>query len=1044
MSSLNPQDNPSGYWRSLNELADTAEFRAFVESEFPAIEGPVPVSRRKWLQLMSASLALAGVGGCRWEKEEILPFAKRPAERVPGRPQQFATAMDLAGSAEGLLVTCVDGRPIKIEGNPAHPGSNGATTPLAQAALLELYDPQRSQGVRKRSGEKDFARTWDSFTSWAGPHFEEFTSTDGAGFRVLAEADSSPTLAALRADLLKLYPNAQWHEFEPISRENERDGARLALGQPVRTHLALDAADVIVCLDDDLLGSHSASIRYARDFAAGREPESGRMNRLYAVESSYSITGAAADHRLALRSGQIAAVVAGIEGVLSGSGESAGFTPEAAHFLEAMIADLKEHAGSSVVTAGAGQPAEVHAAIRRINALLKNVGKTVTYTVDPDPERPSHVESIGSLAVAMAAGEVNTLLIIGGNPVYDAPADVDFAAALAKVPTTIHLSTYRNETTAACTWQLARCHPLESWGDARSYDGTYTVVQPLVAPLFDGRSAIEVLGMILSTSPAESSSLISMSFSSLRSGPGMATWPDAMALVRQTFEQITGEIGIEDVGGLWRKTLHDGLLEGSRWPAAELAADGASGSLGSLAGAAAGDYEIVFCRDASVYDGRFAENGWLQEMPDPITRLTWDNAAVISPATAESLGVKDGSIVKLGLAGREIEIPVCILPGVATGTLAVSLGYGRTAAGFVGDGVGVDVYKLRTTGALGFAGGVSVEPTGRKIELATTQDHFAIDTAGMNARQKRVGSLVQEATLGRFEEFAGLSPEEREHVDVSGHEIHHPPLVSLWEEPPFGEADHRWAMSIDLSKCIGCGACVVSCQAENNIPVVGREQIINGRQMHWIRVDRYFRGDPADPEVVLQPVACHHCEMAPCEQVCPVAATVHSEEGLNDMAYNRCVGTRYCANNCPYKVRRFNYFNYHKDLKDPASEVAKLKYNPEVTVRSRGVMEKCSYCVQRIQAVKIEAKNARRPIADGEIKTACQQVCPTGAIVFGDLGPPGQKPEEQSKVRQAHEAVRSYAMLAALNIKPRTAYLARIRNPNPALEKEAHSNEPHS
>ena len=643
--------------------------------------------------------------------------------------------------------------------------------------------------------------------------------------------------------------------------------------------------------------------------------------------------------------------------------------------------------------------------VRRINAALGNVGKTVEYFASA--LRPSHVEAIGTLVERIRAGEVATLVLLGGNPAYNAPADLGFAEALGKVETTVHLGLYRNETARACEWHVPAAHWLESWGDARGYDGTYSVVQPLVAPLYNGRTAVELVAGILGDES-----------------------PDGEKLVRATFAKVAAGRQSEE---LWRETLHDGLLPQSGYPTVE---PEPADELPEAAGLGGGELEIVFRSDHSVDDGRFANNGWLQEMPDPVTRLTWDNAALLSPATAEKLGVEDGTVVKLTYRGRGLEVPAYVLPGQAADCVAVSLGYGRTAAGHVGgltdEGigpVGADAYRIRTSGAMHFDTGVSIEPTARQVELATTQDHFAIDRVGAKARRERVPVLVQEASIERFQQYQSLSPEEREHEDLAGHHGHHPPLVSLWKEHEF--PGHRWGMSIDLSKCIGCSACVVACQAENNVPVVGKDRVLEGREMHWLRVDRYFRGDQDDPELAVQPVACQQCEMAPCEQVCPVAATVHTKEGLNDMVYNRCIGTRYCANNCPYKVRRFNYFAYHQEVEDPTGEVAKMKFNPEVTVRSRGVMEKCSYCVQRIQAAKIDAKNRREPVADGAIQTACQQACPTQAIRFGDLA------DTQSRVYQAHASVRAYMMLAELNVKPRTAYLAKIRNPNPELTGES-------
>lgn len=1009
MSSLDRQHTHNDvWWRGLDEQAAAPHVRAFLEADFPTESASSGVNRRRWMQLMGASLALAAAGGCRWKEQEILPFAERPEGRVPGKTEQFATAMPLGDTVLGLEVTCVDGRPIKIDGNPRHPQSLGASDVFAQAALLEMYDPDRSRSLLLRGGEKSQDRTWKQFAEMCQTQFRQLHEAGGSGFRVLAEANSSPTLAALRSRLLEALPKARWFEYEPLGDDNERAGAILAFGQPLRTHLKLDRARVIVCLDADPLGSHPAAVRYARDFAAGRQPESGRISRLYVVESGVSLTGTSADHRLALRFREIMDFAARLHSELIGNKTPSKSTEP---FLRAVVDDLlaRENRGRSIVCAGPSQPPEVHAAVHRINAMLGNVGEkgTIAYTQVSDPKRLLHVEAIRALVDEMNKGEVSTLLILGGNPVYNVPADLAFGEALKRVETSIHLSIYRDETSRCCAWHLPRAHFLESWGDGRSYDGTYSVIQPMIAPLCNGRSAIEVLSMLL-PNDAEDAKL------------------SPEELVQKTYrEQIVGKSGVS-----WRRVLSDGFLAESCWPTL----NGAEVSIQNSAALdreitksrnpspAAREIELHFRRDRSVYDGRFANNSWLQELPDPITRLTWGGAALIGPATAERLGVKSEDLVVLKLGERHVRIPICVLPGQASGTVELPLGYGRWAAGKVGgdapdvEPVGVDVYPLRRSATMYIANGATLEPTGETYRLAGTQNHDLMDAVGREATQARAKTLIRQATLEQYQK----------HPDFGEHGDEHPALKSLWEERKY--EGHRWGMSIDLSKCIGCAACVVACQAENNIPVVGREQVIKGREMHWLRVDRYFRGEPGNPEVAYQPLPCQQCEMAPCEQVCPVAATVHSHEGLNDMVYNRCVGIRYCANNCPYKVRHFNFFNYHKEFENPENEIAKMKYNPQVTVRSRGVMEKCTYCVQRIQAAKIAAKSTGEAIRDGQIKTACQQVCPTGAIVFGDLA------DEKSAVGRLHRSDRAYAILAELNTKPRTLYMARIRNPNPALE----------
>ena len=1048
-------------WRNLAELADEPGLRSYLDAEFPAASDPGGVSRRRWLQWMGASLALAGVSGCRWKQDEILPMVSQPANRLPGQTQRFATARDVAGSAVGLLVTSVDGRPIKIEGNPKHPQSVGATSAQSQASILELYDPDRSNAVVQPSGTERIEHDWPRFLEFLRPRLAEWTKSQGNGLAVLSEASSSPTRAALRDRLLKAYPQVRWYEYEPVSRDNEREGAKLVFGQPYRTQLALDKARVIVCLDADRLGNHPAAVRYARDFAKGRDPAAGPMNRLYVAEPCFTITGSVADHRLPWRCNDIAwlakwlhaAIIAGPEvleksedaAVASKAGATAGLSssaepsadaaragkvpaqptsekPDAVAFLRVIATDLKAHGAHGVVVAGPRQPPEVHALVHEINAALGNVGTVVAYTADPEPARPNHVTAMRSLVADMRAGKIKTLVILGGNPVYDAPADLKFGEALGKVADRIHLGLYENETSRLCTWHLPENHYLESWGDARAFDGTYSIVQPLISPLYASRTAIELLAMLTGRETV---------------GP--------RELVHETFQQIAGT-GWEEK---WEASVESGLLAGSAWPTTTPKlirhtrnADRESTSFAEMLFApwrlipqsdapptgkpTPQNLELVFYPDASVYDGRWANNSWLQEMPDPMTKLAWDNAVLIAPATAETLGVNHGTLVRLRLGDREVELPAYLMPGQATGSLAVFLGYGRTAAGKVGGSVeppipsiGVDVYPLRTTKALDFALGVTLTPTGKAYPLAAMRDQRTTDEAGRDAREGRIDELVREFTLAEYEEKSKHDPHFARAAD------HHPANHALWEGPKYD--GRRWGLTIDLSKCIGCGTCIVACQAENNIPVVGKERILQGREMHWVRLDRYYRGSTENPRMVHQVVGCQQCENAPCEQVCPVAATVHSKEGLNDMVYNRCVGTRYCSNNCPYKVRRFNFFNYRKDLEQPENEVLKMVLNPEVTVRSRGVMEKCTYCVQRIQAAKIEAKNERRPIPDGAIQTACQQACPAGAIVFGDLEARDDA-GRPSLVAQSRQSPRAYEILAELNTQPRTCYLARIRN----------------
>jgi len=1021
MSPVEKRGKESPYWRSLRELADSPEYREALEREFPegAVDRPGAFSRRGFLQLLGASVALAGFSGCRWPEDKIVPYARRPAGRAPGKPVSFATALERRCAKRGLLVTSYDGRPVKVEGNPGDPVSRGGTDVFDQASILDLYDPDRSKGLLRREGSQRLTPGWKEFLDWSREHFAGLRRRRGAGLAVLCEPTGSECVAALRARLADHFPEARWFEYDPLSRDAEREGAAIAFGAPYRMHwnllgnVAVDGA--VAAIGADLFGDHPAALGMTRDFARARRSNQGPTNRLYVVESAPTITGGMADHRLPVRPSEmglfalaLAAELAARHDITAPEEARAALRPFAGHpfpkeFLAAIAEDLASHRGRSPVAAGHHLPAEAHAAIHLINELLgNNNGNTVTATAGRDRERPAHIDAIRSLAGMIRAGEVKTLLILGGNPAYDAPADLDFASLLAEVDTTIHLSESRNETSTICGWHLPEAHAFESWDLGRAYDGTVLATQPLIDPLYGGKTAAEVLAWIVEGRMVKSHDIAKET--ARRWAPAGADFPS-----------------------FWNDLLRTGVLSKSAWPRERpnLRIGETVRAIGRLAAAERGTGagpELLFVCDRSMEDGRHANNAWLQELPDPITKLTWDNAALLSPATAKRLGVETEEMIRIRRAGREMEIAACVLPGMAPDTIALPLGYGRVAAGRVGEGVGFDTYRLRTSDAFYEAGAAEAAKTGRKHPLALTQDHHHIDTKGMDEREKRTRVLVRQADVEEFRK----DPKRAVHG-----ESHHPPLVSLWKEHSY--EGHSWGMAIDLSVCTGCNACVIACQAENNIPVVGKEQVRNQREMHWIRVDRYYRGEPENPEMVHQPVACVHCENAPCEQVCPVAATVHSSEGLNTMVYNRCIGTRYCSNNCPYKVRRFNFFNYHKKL-EPTEKMA---FNPEVTVRSRGVMEKCTYCVQRIEAVKIEAKNEKRPIRDGEITPACAQACPAEAIVFGDLSDP------KSRVARLHAQARAYTMLAELNVKPHTAYLARIGNKNRRLKGPEGNGEHH-
>ena len=976
------------YWRSLAQIEDLPEYRTALEREFQegASELPEGMTRRQMMTLVGASLSLAGLTACRRPVEEIVPYVAPPEEVVPGVPRYYATTMPFGRSAYGLIVESHEGRPTKIEGNPAHPSTLGGSSVRVQASVLGLYDPDRSQSITLKGARK----SWNDFGMAWGQLAQAHLADGGAGLAILSEPFSSPTLARLAAQLRTRFPKVQWATYDAVSDENRLEGLRQAVGRDVDLMLRFDQAAVVVCLDADPLLTDPETIRHARGFADGRRAGAtgGTMNRLYAVEGVYSLTGAMADHRLRLESRQIAAFVAALAARLGApgvSGQAGAAVPGVdGRWIDAVAKDLLANRGKGLIVAGDRQPAAVHAAVSALNSFLGNTGKTVSYRETKDAALPS-VGALTSLVSAMNAGTVQTLVILGGNPVFDAPADLDFAAAMAKVPHTIALGHSVDETSAKAEWHIPRAHYLESWGDARAVGGTLSIVQPLILPLFGGRTPVEVLWTMV----------------------GDKDRP-AYDVVRDTWKTILGEA---DFDRKWNRVLHDGLFAGSELPeVVPTARPDAFAGLAPAQGSTSG-LEIVFVPSPSLHDGRFANNAWLQELPDPLTKLTWDNPALMSPKTAEMVSVANEDVVRLDYGGRSLELPVWIIPGMADGVVALTLGYGRQRVGRIGAGVGFDAFKVRSSKATGFDGGLTLSKLGRRYALSTTQDH-----GSMEGRP-----LVRESTLTELR-----SPkEEEERPGALGVFEEKPEHFSLWN-PHTYDKGHQWGMTIDLNTCIGCNACMVACQSENNVPVVGKDQISRHREMHWLRVDRYFSGEPSgNPEVVFQPVPCMQCEDAPCEQVCPVAATVHDGEGLNVMVYNRCIGTRYCSNNCPYKVRHFNFYNFTKDTPN----ILKLAMNPDVTVRARGVMEKCSYCVQRINRGKIDAKLAGRDFRDGDVKTACQQACPASAIEFGDIR------DASSRVAKAKADPRNYALLEDLNTKPRTTYLAKVRNPNPDLER---------
>jgi MoCo/4Fe-4S cofactor protein with predicted Tat translocation signal len=1001
------------YWRTLEELSEDPHFTDLMHREFPraASEWDESVDRRDFLKLMGASLALAGMAGCgKTDDPLIVPYVKQPDGLILGRPQHYATVMPFGGDALGLLVESHEGRPTKVEGNPEHPSSLGATNAFAQAAVLDLYDPDRA----KTPTHMARLSIWETFQAQAQGLATSQKAVNGAGMRILTGTITSPTLAAQIEAVLKIFPQAKWHQWEPAVSDGAREGSKLAFGRALNAVYRFERADVVVSLDADFMASGPGHVRYMKDFYKRRTltGPNDEMNRLYVVEPTPSVTGAAADNRLPLKSNDVELFARALAAKISGGTSAGSAAPPAGSekFLKAVASDLQKHSGASLVIAGEQQSPEVHALAHMLNEALGNAGTTVHYTEPVEANPVNQRESLQDLCAAMAKGKVDLLIVLGGNPVYDAPHDWDFVSKLKKVAMLVHLSSHVNETSEYAQWHIPEAHFLESWGDARSFDGTYSVMQPLIAPLYRAHTAFEVLAAFTDK-------------------PGVT----ALDAVRERMKAMPGGA---DADKFWRKSLNDGFVAGSAFVPVSASA---KVSLASLPAAkTTADMEFLFRPDPTIYDGRFANNGWLQELAKPLTKIAWDNAALMSPATAEKQGVTHkimsrggehgqvrSAVVDITLSNSKVTAAAWVLPGQADGVVVLPLGYGRKKAGYTGSNKGFNAYMVRASDALFTATGGKVTVTNEDYPLACTQYHHNVEGR----------KILSTATLEEYKENPNFAREHDETIP--------PPGLSLYKD--YRELgyykDYKWAMAIDTTKCNGCNACVVACQSENNIPVVGKDQVMRGREMHWIRIDRYYEtalktqeDTPAEnhalenPKTFFQPVPCQQCENAPCEQVCPVGATVHSAEGLNDMVYNRCIGTRYCSNNCPYKVRRFNFLRF-QDWETPS---LKLMRNPEVTVRSRGVMEKCTYCVQRINNVRITAERegengASREIKDGEIVTACEQACPSEAIVFGNANDPN------SRVSKLRAQQRNFSMLGELNARPRTTYLGAVRNPHPDL-----------
>jgi len=1056
------------YWRSLDQLADTPEFRQWMEREFPAhaadeMDG---VSRRHFVKIMSASFTLAGVGlastGCRRPEEKLEPFGKQAENYIYGTSQRYATTMPTRGAAVPLVVRSYEGRPIKIEGNANFPGSNGGTDRWTQASILNLYDPDRARRFTSGGNTATPAAAMEALNELS----KKAQANGGEGLSFLIERNTSPSRARLQKLIVQKFPKAKWYAYEPVDLDIHRRAATLAFGAPVTPKFNYDKSKITLSLDCDFIGGEEDVHNNIRGFAAGRKIATTEdvMSRLYVVEALMSLTGINADHRLRIPASsvlQFAVAIAAELGVtgLESIGKPAGVDPK---WISECAKDLASQKGESLVIAGHRQPLAVHLLAHAINAALGNIGKTVELLPAPSAGEGG----IGGLVTALNANQVETLVILGANPVYNAPADLNWTAAQAKAKSVVRLAYYEDETSGATKratdWHLPLAHYLESWGDALTSDGTLVPTQPLISPLFGGLTEIEVLARIAGE-----------------------TVTSAYDIVRATF----AEFAKGDLDHEWKKFLYNGFLADGAAKAVDVTLDRAAisralaqGSNGQDARATKDSLEVILHSDYSLDDGRYNNNGWLQEMPDPITKMVWDNAVLISRKTARDLEVENGDIVEVKLGDRSVKGGIWIQPGQADYTLGLALGYGRNQSGRVGSGVGFNAYPLLTLNAqhstLNYVRtGATLNKTSEKYKFACTQDHWSMEGR----------PIIREANLQQFKEHSDFA----HRMDAPK-----PPVEAPLYPNPFDEAKkrglHQWGMSIDLNSCVGCSSCVMACQSENNIPIVGKDLVSRGREMHWIRIDRYYAGDVTkkklkdtfgdeskqqfaewvdDPQVVTQPMLCQHCEAAPCENVCPVNATVHNEEGLNLMVYNRCVGTRYCSNNCPYKVRRFNYLDFNKRslaelkgpfypnaithstegkwdllswLKNPFEpeaggsrksdewDLLKMSKNPDVTVRMRGVMEKCTFCVQRIEQAKIAQKVKARDSGDVVIPTdsfttACAQACPADAIVFGNIADP------ESRVSKLKRQERDYSLLDFLLTKPRLTYLARVRNPNPAM-----------
>ena len=987
-----------GYWKSLKDISSEDDYNRFLkQSEHNVDNG---LSRRNFLSLIAASVALAGLEGCKKPVQKIIPYVEAEIGTIPGIPKYYASTLPFKNNALGVVIENHDERPVKVEGNEKHPTSLGKSNSFAQASTLEMYDPDRARGVKFEGNKVD----WNEYLKFA----KSINDGNGKGLAVLMQESSSPTIKSLQEDFKKNLPNADWVVYESVNNENLYDGIELAFSKRLQPLYRLEKAQIIVSLGSDFLGVDDNNIYHTRKFAQNRNivDENSTMNRLYVAESSISSTGSSADHRLNVPQHEMENLLAELAYELKQLGlriEAKKVKSSNNLWVKAAAKDLFDGRGESIIIGGSSLSKEFHQLIALINYNLKA-------PIDYYPLNMSQVSSLKnfeSLCKDMKDGKINNLIILGANPVYDSPVDFDFAESLKKVKNSVHLTNIIDETSKLCSWNIAMNHYFECWGDAMTYDGHVSIVQPQIMPLFDSKSIIQVLSPIVHSKEQSA-------YDSVKN-----VWKSKI-IKSGNFERE------------WDKVLHDGLYKKpilkkvNVRPASKISTAVLNNySLDN------DKFEIVFCPSSSVYDGRYANNGWLQEIPKPITSLTWDNAALISMKVAKKLNIKNGQMLEISVGDNTINIPAFITPGQNQKSITLELGYGRKFNGRIGNEVGFNVYPLRSSDSPSFILNGSIKVLNETYPLASTQDHHGLeddkyaapgfDDLANKETQSRIPELVKQSTLDYYKDNPDWVQKKVEQ--------HKPDKNRSWADHSMYNPDWdyskgpQWGMSIDLTSCTSCNACSIACQSENNIPVVGKQQVMNGREMHWIRIDNYFAGDPDNPEVSTQSVACVHCELAPCESVCPVAATTHSSDGVNQMTYNRCLGTRYCANNCPYKVRKFNFYNYTKDL----PEVVQMAMNPDVSIRFRGVMEKCTYCYQRISSARITAENEGREIKDGDFQVACQQSCPADAIKFGDINDPN------SEVSKAKRRNRDYALLAHLGTAPRTTYLAKIRNQNPML-----------